>query len=236
MASAFLTVANESALDRPIWSALTTGNRRFAEGGPLALRYPPDVAPFAAMADNTAEAFNALGELIPPGGRLAQFTIDKLTSPQSLKVEREAPIVQMVALAATPLPSHGLEPVVLDRADVPEMLDLAERTQPGPFGPRTHELGRYIGVRADGVLAAMAGERMRLDGCVEISAVCVSPEHRGKGYAALLVTWLVRKLREEGVTPFLHVFTDNISAIALYERLGFTTRKTLCLTVLSRGQ
>jgi predicted GNAT family acetyltransferase len=56
-----------------------------------------------------------------------------------------------------------------------------------------------------------------------------------RGYAALLVAWLVHKLREEGVTPFLHVFTDNVSAIALCERLGFTTRKTLRLTVLSRA-
>jgi predicted GNAT family acetyltransferase len=141
----------------------------------------------------------------------------------------------MIADGETPVPSRDLEPVVLGPADVPETLDLAERTQPGPFGPRTHELGQYIGIRVDGALAAMAGERMRLDGYVEISAVCVSPEHRGRGYAALLVSWLIHKLRDEGVTPFLHVFTDNVSAIALYERLGFTTRKTLRLTVLARA-
>ena len=115
------------------------------------------------------------------------------------------------------------------------MLRLTEQTNPGPFGPRTHELGQYIGVRVDGALAAMAGERMRLDGAVEISAVCVSPEHRGKGHAAFLVAWLVRKLREEGAKPFLHAFTDN-PAIALYERLGFTKRKTLRLTVLARAE
>ena len=124
---------------------------------------------------------------------------------------------------------------MLGPGDVPEMLRLAERTNPGPFGPRTHELGQYIGVKVGGALAAMAGERMRLDGCVEISAVCVSPDHRGKGYAAFLVSWLVRKLREEGAAPFLHVFTDNVSAIALYQRLGFKARKTLRLTVLSRA-
>jgi predicted GNAT family acetyltransferase len=115
------------------------------------------------------------------------------------------------------------------------MLRLAEQTNPGPFGPRTHELGQYIGVRVDGALAAMAGERLRLHGAVEISAVCVSPEHRGKGYAAFLVAWLVRKLREEGAMPFLHVFTEN-PAIALYERLRFTKRKTLRLTVLAPGR
>jgi predicted GNAT family acetyltransferase len=89
---------------------------------------------------------------------------------------------------------------------------------PDLVGPRTHELAQYIGIRVDGALAAIAGERMRLDRCVEISAVCVSPDHRGKGYAAFLVAWLVHELREPGVTPILHVFTDNVSAIALYER------------------
>jgi predicted GNAT family acetyltransferase len=227
-------VTHSSALDRPVWSALTTGDRQFAEGGPLALRFPADIAPFAATADDSPDAFAALRALISPEGRVTLVTLDKLKPYSGLEVVREAPVVQMIALEATPLPSHDLKPIVLGAADVPEMLDLATRTQPGPFGPRTHELGEYIGVRVDGALAAMAGERMRLDGCVEISAVCVDPEHRGKGYAAFLVAWLVHKLREEGVTPFLHAFTDN-PAIALYERLGFTTRKTLRLTVLSRA-
>jgi predicted GNAT family acetyltransferase len=227
------TIVNDSALDRPVWSALTTGDRRFAEGGPLALRFPPDIAPFGATADDSAEAFAALRDLLSPEGRIALVTVDKLKPYPGLEAMREAPVVQMIALEARPSPSHDLKPIVLGAADVPEMLDLATRTQPGPFGPRTHELGQYIGVRVDGALAAMAGERMRLDGCVEISAVCVDPEHRGRGYAALLVAWLVRRLREEGATPFLHVFTDNVSAIALYERLGFTIRKPLRLTVLS---
>jgi predicted GNAT family acetyltransferase len=228
-----VSAAIESALNRPVWSALTTGDRRFAEGGSLALRFPPDIAPFGATADDSPEAFAALGALISRDGRVALVSLDKLNAYPGLEVVREAPIVQMIADAEIPAPAEGFEPVVLGVADVPEMLDLAERTKPGPFGPRTHELGQYIGVRIDGALAAMAGERMRLDGCVEISAVCVGPEHRGRGYAALLVAWLVRKLRGEGAMPFLHVFTDN-PAIALYERLGFTNRKTLRLTVLAR--
>ena len=229
------TVVNVSALDRPVWSALTSGNGRFAEGGSLALRFPADIAPFAATAEDSSEEFAALGALVSRDGRVALVSLDKLKPHLGLEVVREAPIVQMVAVAATPVSSQGFEPLVLGAADVPEMLDLAERTKPGPFGPRTHELGQYIGIRVDGALAAMAGERMRLDGCVEISAVCVSPEHRGKGYAAFLVAWLIRKLRAEGATPFLHVFTDN-PAIALYERLGFTKRKTLRLTVLARTE
>ena len=230
-----LSAAIEGALSRPVWSALTTGDRRFAEGGPLALRFPPDVAPFAATADDSPEAFAALRELLAEGGRVALVTLDKLKSYPGFEVLREAPIIQMIADAETAPPPEGLAPILLGPGDVPEMLRLAEQTNPGPFGPCTHELGQYIGIRVDGALAAMAGERMRLDGAVEISAVCVSPEHRGKGHAAFLVAWLVRKLRGEGAIPFLHAFTDN-PAIALYERLGFTKRKTLRLTVLARAE
>jgi GNAT superfamily N-acetyltransferase len=201
MALPSLTSASERALDRPIWSALTSGNRALAEGGPLALRYPSDIAPFGATADDDSpEAFAALREFIAPGGRVALVTVGKLKPYPGLEVVREAPIVQMVADRDTPARSQHTTPIVLGPSDVPEMLALAERTKPGPFGPRTHELGRYIGTRVDGALAAMAGERMRLDGCVEVSGVCVSPEHRGKGYAALLVTWLARKARRPSCT------------------------------------
>jgi len=228
------TVVNMSALDRPVWSALTTGDRRFAEGGSLALRFPPDIAPFGATVDASPGAFGALRELLSPEGRVALVTLDKLKPYPSFEVVREAPIIQMVADAETPAPAVGPAPIVLGSGDVPDMLRLTQQTNPGPFGPRTHELGHYIGIRIDGALAAMAGERMRLDGCVEISAVCVSPDHRGKGYAAFLVAWLVRKLQGEGAMPFLHAFPDN-PAIALYGRLGFTTRETLRLTVLARA-
>ena len=214
-------VVNESALNHPVWSALTTGDRRFAQGGSLALRFPPDVAPFGATADASPEAFAALRELLAEDGRVALVTLDMLKRYPGFEVVREAPIIQMIADAETPAPAEGLAPIVLGPGDAPEMLRLAEQTNPGPFGPRTHELGQYIGIR--------------IDGAVEISAVCVSPGHRGKGYAAFLVVWLVRKLRGEGAMPFLHAFTDNSSAIALYERLGFRTRKTLRLTVLARA-
>jgi predicted GNAT family acetyltransferase len=230
-----VSAAIESALNRPIWSALTTGDRRFAEGGALALRFPPDIAPFGATAEDSPEAFAALRDLLAEDGRVALVTPDILKRYPGFEVVREAPIIQMIADAETPAPAEGLAPIVLGLGDVPEMLRLAEQTNPGPFGPRTHELGHYIGVRVNGALAAMAGERMRIDGAVEISAVCVSPEHRGRGHAAFLVTWLVRKLREEGAMPFLHAFTDN-PAIDLYERLGFTKRKTLRLTVLARAE
>jgi predicted GNAT family acetyltransferase len=219
-------------LDDPVWAALTMGNRAFAEGGPLALRYPPDVAPFAAIADRTAPSFEALAMLVPPEGRLALAMVDRLVPPPALAVDRQAPIIQMVL--HTPIASVRSEPghVVLGAPDVADMLDLTGRTQPGPFGSRTIEFGQYIGIRVEGALAAMAGERMRFGRFVEISAVCVDPHHRGKGYAAVLMTRLAQQLQAQALTPILHVFADNESAIALYERLGFAKRRTLNMTVL----
>src|SRR5215475_13350481 len=130
----------ESALNRPVWSALTTGDRRFAEGGPLALRFPPDVAPFGATADDSREAFAALRELLSQEGRAALVTPDRLKPYPGLEIVREAPILQMITDGRALAPADGAAPIVLGASDVPEMLRLTEQTQPGPFGPRTHEL------------------------------------------------------------------------------------------------
>ena len=140
------------------------------------------------------------------------------------EVVQEAPIIQMIADGKYADAAGRRRAYRAGPSDVPEMLRLTQQTNPGPFGPRTPELGQYIGVRVDGALAAMAGERMRLDGAVEISAVCVSPEHRGKGYAGISRRLARPQASGEGATPFLHAFTDN-PAIALYERLGFRSAR-----------
>lgn len=226
--------ATSPLLDSPVWAALTTGNAALAQGNSLALRYPAEVAPFAAVAAETPASFEALASLTSAGARVALVGLGVLDPPASFRVERQASIVQMILETPATAEPAGPEPVVLGSADVAEMIDLTGRTRPGPFGQRTIEFGRYIGIRADGALVAMAGERMRFDRFVEISAVCVDPGHRGKGYAALLMMRLIRLMRARGLTPILHVFEDNVNAISLYERLGFRWRKTMQLTVLAR--
>lgn len=221
-------------LDSPVWTALTSDQQALAVGGPLAKRYLPEVAPFAAVAERTPEAFSALAALIPEGGWVVLPTPDQLVPPDRFTIEWQVPLLQMV-LDAPAIPADGPEHVRLGSSDVPEMLDLTDRTRPGPFGPRTIELGEYIGLRFDGKLVAMAGERMRLGGAVEISAVCVDPEYRGRGYATLLMMRLAQRMQAAGETPFLHVFADNASAIALYEKLGFVKRANFFITVLSNA-
>jgi predicted GNAT family acetyltransferase len=124
--------------------------------------------------------------------------------------------------------------VELGTQDSPEMIELTALTKPGPFGPRTHELGTYLGIRLQGKLVAMAGERLKVPGHTEVSAVCTHPEHTGKGYAAVLMAEVMRRIRKRGETPFLHVRADNERAIKIYKRLGFRERKLGHFAVLRK--
>ena len=77
---------------------------------------------------------------------------------------------------------------------------------------------------------------MRPEGHVEISAVCVDPAWRGKGIAGQLIKRLQAGIQQRGDTPFLHVLASNHTAIALYERLGFTLRRTFFLTLVGLAE
>jgi predicted GNAT family acetyltransferase len=158
-----------------------------------------------------------------------------LTPPAGWTVIETAPLLQMVHEGSEPLTSN-VEGEELNVADVSQMVALAELTKPGPFGTRTRELGAYIGVRRKGRLVAMAGERLRVPGYTEVSAVCTHPEHLGCGYASALVAELMRRICSRGEVPFLHVRSENRRAIELYKRLGFTERLTFRFALLRRGQ
>jgi ribosomal protein S18 acetylase RimI-like enzyme len=221
-------------LDHPVWSALTTRQQALAEGGALARRYRPAIGPFAAISDMSARSFAALGELMSQSDIAVLFTADPVTPPDEFKILLAETGEQMLG---TPVDSSlpGAEPVTLGAADVPAMMALTELTKPGPFNARTHELGTFLGVRADGELVAMVGERMKTASYTEISAVCVHPDYRGRGYAQFLLGAISRQIVARGEIPFLHVFSHNSSAIALYRRQGMEIRRRLHVTVLKRG-
>ncbi|MGB8398051.1 GNAT family N-acetyltransferase [Bradyrhizobium sp.] len=220
-------------LDHPIWSALTTRQRTLAEGGTLARRYPPAVAPFADMVDKSPASFAALAALMSRSDIAALFTPDPVNAPGEFKILLAETGEQMIGTPAeSPIP--GVEPVALGADDVAAMMELTELTKPGPFGPRTHELGTFLGIRVDGRLVAMAGERMKPANYTEITAVCVHPSHRGRGYGQVLLAAISRQIVARGEQPFLHVFSSNSSAIALYRRQGMEIRRRLHVTVLQK--
>lgn len=219
-------------LDRPVWSALTTRQRDLSIGGVLARRYDPDIGPFAAVAVDDDEHLAALSRLVADHGPVALLQRGAIPRPPGTRPTLEADGVQLVLdrLAGVPA-TVGFES--LDADDAPEMLALAKLTEPGPFEPRTHELGGFLGVKVDGRLVAMAGERMKPEGFTEVSGVCTHPDHRGRGYAAMLSTAVAERILARGETPFLHAFTTNDAAIALYERLGFRLRTAVEVLVLA---
>lgn len=221
-------------LDAVIWQALTTAHRDLAEGDDLARLYPAPVAPFAAVRNFKPASYRSLLSLLPTGDRLALFTTEPVDPPAAFAVGHRDMVDQMVLDDRASL-AGGRPVVTLQAGDVPEMAALVEMTHPGPFGPRTIELGRYVGIRRNDRLVAMAGERMRLDGYAEISAVCVHPDCRGGALAADVVAALARLMRERRDTPFLHVFATNSAAAALYRKLGFVRRRPMHLAVLVRG-
>ena len=220
-------------LDHPIWSALTTTQQHLAEGGALARRYPPEITPFADMADMSGDGFAALGDLMSGPEIAVLFTPEIVTPPAGFDVLLAKPAEQMIG---TPVEAgiSGVEPVTLGAADVAEMMALTELTKPGPFSARTHELGTFLGIRVGGKLVAMAGERMKPANYTEMTAICVHPDHRGRGYAQVLLSAVARQILARGEVPFLHLFTDNSAAISLYQRQGMAIRRRLQVTVLQK--
>lgn len=222
-------------LDNPVWTALATGQIRFRQGDAQACRYPADVAPFAAVAANTAPAWQALRRLLPSGQQAALLSAAPLAPIDGLQIRPVGVIHQMVAARLDAPPAPDADMAELGPADATDMVSLARQTKPGPFSSRTHEMGRYIGIRHEGRLIAMAGERMRPAGHVEISAVCVDEGWRGQGIAGRLIRRLQHDIQARGDTPFLHVLSSNLNAIALYERLGFEQRRTFSLALAERA-
>ncbi|GLY50234.1 GNAT family N-acetyltransferase [Lentzea sp. NBRC 102530] len=213
-------------LDNAPFAALTGPHAHFAESRGAAVRYPADMSPFTGLPSTPSPADWAdLAALAP------HAVVTGHEPPPDWHVDTRLPLLQFVddGIAAAPEP----EAVVLGAADVPEMLALASLTKPGPFLPRTVEMGTYLGIRRDGRLVAMAGERLRVPGYTEVSAVCTHPEARGQSLGTRLLLAVADGIRARGETTFLHVLASNTGAIRLYERLGFRQRLSTELLILT---
>jgi predicted GNAT family acetyltransferase len=219
-------------LDRPIRTALTTRHAERAIGGPRAWRYRPDVSPFAATTDDSTDSLCALVGLVEPGRTTIVLGVGGHPVPPGVVEAHRAAALQMVADTLTPA-AKNFSFLELGDADAPEMLALATLTRPGPYAANSHHFGGYIGIRLDGRLVAMAGERLQAPGFTEVSAVCTHPDYRRRGYAAML-SWIVAtRILDRGETPFLHAYATNVAAIRLYESLGFKVRTEITVHELT---
>ena len=224
-------------LDNVIWQALTTRQARFSQASGSARKFLGDVGPLSAFGDGEADGFESLAALLGDQDVAVVFLEHPYEAREGWEWIAGATLVQMVGDNVIEAPTHSNgkhELVELGLCDSPEMIELTHLTKPGPFGRRTHELGTYLGIRNGNKLVAMAGERLKVPGFTEVSAVCTHPDYLGRGYASTLMLEVMRRIRGGGETPFLHVRGDNDRALALYERLGFRTRWTGHFAVLKK--
>lgn len=221
-------------LDNPMWSSLTTSHAGLAEGSGPVRRFPPDIGPMAGTVDDSPESAAALRDCVKATGPVILAAQPDYDVPPGLVAAWDRPVVQMVFDGQVP---EDTDPRIqpLDDDDAPEMLALALLTQPGPFAGRTHVLGQFWGVKQDGQLVAMAGERLRQPGYAEISAICTHPDHRGKGLGKTLCLKVCKAILDRDETPYLHAFQDNETAIRLYEKLGFRQRSSFVAVGLDAG-
>jgi GNAT superfamily N-acetyltransferase len=218
----------ENMYANPVWHALKTRQSRFAQDAGEACKYQTDVAPFAAVGSRSEEASEKLHALLKPSEVVYMMGAPPLELP-GLKVAGTLPGLQMVFPedAESGATGRGVEIEIetLSCAKAVEMVELTTIAFPGYFRMRTCEMGAYYGVRVDGGLVSMAGERFAFDRYVEISGVCTHPEHTGKGYAAALITKLLEGHRRDGWLSCLHLSAANQRALDLYRRLGFVVSR-----------
>jgi predicted GNAT family acetyltransferase len=221
-------------LDRPIWSLLNGPQASLAAVSGTVCRIDPTYGPFAAAAPG--HEAELAGLLTSDDDEIWLVESAEQAAPAGTRVLRTAPLLQMIADG--PLEAHPVDPelLLMAEADAPEMMALALETQPGPWRSHTHRYGPYYGLREEGRLIAMAGERMRpAPGLAELSGVCTAPDRQGRGLAGRMIHRVLAGFAARGDTPFLHSYAYNTHAIRLYESLGFRARISLVVTVLGRA-
>ncbi|WP_326913717.1 GNAT family N-acetyltransferase [Sphingopyxis chilensis] len=222
-------------LDRPIWSMLTGRQAHLAEGDGRALRIDRGYGVFGVAADTGAAAQAALAALVPDEGEIWIVEGERWPVPDGTREVKRAVLAQMVAEGPPPVPRDGEPPILaLGEADASEMAALADHARPGPWGPKTHRYGPFFGIREEGRLLAMAGQRILVPGMAEVSGVATWADCRGRGLARTLIGHVMRQMVARGETPFLHSYADNAGAIGLYESLGFRIRREVHVLAIAK--
>ena len=221
------------ALDNVFWHTLAGKHSKFSVGSGDTRRYARGFFPLVGFADPESPDFDALAPHCQPGER---FYCDGWAgpAPAGWRVEFDSRMRTMVWHGTSPAGDEAFEPTPLGPRHLSQVLALAGLTRSVPFGPRTFELGDYVGhFDENGTLLAMAGERLHADAHREISAVCTHPDHRGKGLARRLMTTLIRRQLRRNESPFLRVMVDNPTAHRLYEWMGFRNHRESTVRIVS---
>ncbi len=220
-------------LDRPLWHALTIRHADLGDGGARARRYRAFIASFAATIDDGAASRAELAALMKPDETYLTLQASPVVPPDGFEVAMAAPGVQMTIETVPPaMDDAQIERLTWD--DAQAMLDLAELTKPGPFTLKSQSLGNFWGVRENGALIAMAGERMKVSGFTELSGVCTHPSAQGRGLARRLSVFVTRQIFARGEKSFLHAWAMNTTAIRLYESIGFRHRRDIHIAAVRR--
>src|SRR5687767_10695669 len=172
-------------LDNPVWHSLATEHAGLAITSDGAARYPAAIVPFAGIGEPTPRASDQLTSLIEDAESV--FIVGVAPEPPpGWQIEPKKPVLQMICNTRPPeVPGPGVTTMGPEQVD--DMIELTALVFPGFFRARTLDMGSYYGIYHGSRLAAMAGERMRLDGYQELSAVCTHPDHTGRGYAQRLL-------------------------------------------------
>lgn len=224
----------EHILDNPIYNSLISAHGVFSSGTDNVKYYLEEVASFAGLKGNSKFDFETLYENSSLESLFIVFAPAPITIPEQWRLIAQIDMFQMIYESKEVPKGNDIDLKDLDKSHVAEMTALVELTQPGPFRPRTIELGNYTGVFNGGELVAMAGHRFNPTPYTEVSAVCTHPDHHGKGYAYELIREQIRRILAKSQTPFLHVRNDNHGAVKLYRKLGFDVRTEMIAYVIKK--
>lgn len=220
-------------LHNPVYNALLSGNKHLSFGNHLVKYFDDQVSPFAGFDHKYKNGFAHLYELLPQGRKILYANPSSISQPQGWQLQHEIKGLQFV-YEGKEIKTEFQNVTPLTEIHVEEMIELVRLTKPGPFGKRTIDFGSYFGIFENDKLVAMTGQRLHIENCTEISAVCTHPDHLGKGYASILLQHQLQIILQNNQLPFLHVREDNERAVALYHRLGFTISRPMNFYFMKR--
>ena len=227
-----MPAATYHKLNNPAWYALTEMHQHFAEGNDAVKRYQQNIAPFAGcIADQpvSPEAFDQCFNITDSFYIIGDLPL----LPSNYNIESKLLCLQMIAPSIKAVPATA-RIAQLSEADDEDIITLMELVFPGYYQPDTRLMGDYFGIRCNGKLVAITGERMQMNGLTEVSAVVTHPDFTGRKYAQQLVSLVAAKNLDAGIIPFLHTAEINERAIKVYELLGFIPRRIIAVWKIKR--